>query len=463
MSQHVEVGIGAGPTRRRSLGFFAVCLGNFVIMLDTNIVNLAVPHIQESLGGSFSGLLWVVNGYTLAVAALILCGGAIGDRLGNDRAYRFGVLGFAVTSLLCGLAPGLELLIGFRLLQGVAAALLLPALLGLIPHLFADPAARSRAVAIWGSTGAAALAAGPLISGLFIDTLGWRAIFVVNVPICVGIYLLARRTITDIPRGPRRPIDGWGQVLAIAALGALAFALMEGPSYGWTSPLILAAGALVVLAVPAFVVVQARSAHPLVPPQLFSDRRFTVAAVNGLVFQFVFFGTLFLLAIYLQTVHRTSALAAGLQLLPITIATALAPPLLTSRLMIERGLSVPVYLAALVGVPGFLLMVLCDATSPYWVLGAAMALQGLWSGLALPPTASVAVVSPPPGLTGTGSGVFNASRQLGGVLGVAVLGGIMSSADSVVTGMHIGMVLCAVGVGVIALLVRYATVPASAG
>lgn len=163
-----------------------------------------------------------------------------------------------------------------------------------------------------------------MISGLFIDTLGWRAIFVVNVPICVGIYLLARRTITDIPRGPRRPIDGWGQVLAIAALGALAFALMEGPSYGWTSPLILAAGALVVLAVPAFVVVQARSAHPLVPPQLFSDRRFTVAAVNGLVFQFVFFGTLFLLAIYLQTVHRTSALVAGLQLLPITIATALA-------------------------------------------------------------------------------------------------------------------------------------------
>lgn len=118
MSQHVEVGIGAGPTRRQSLGFFAVCLGNFVIMLDTNIVNLAVPHIQQSLGGSFSGLLWVVNGYTLAVAALILCGGAIGDRLGNDRAYRFGVLGFAVTSLLCGLAPGLELLIGFRLLQG---------------------------------------------------------------------------------------------------------------------------------------------------------------------------------------------------------------------------------------------------------------------------------------------------------------------------------------------------------
>lgn len=226
--------------------------------------------------------------------------------------------------------------------------------------------------------------------------------------------------------------------------------------------MILAAGALVVLAVPAFVVVQARSAHPLVPPQLFSDRRFTVAAVNGLVFQFVFFGTLFLLAIYLQTVHRTSALAAGLQLLPITIATALAPPLLTSRLMIERGLSVPVYLAALVGVPGFLLMVLCDATSPYWVLGAAMALQGLWSRLALHRRPR-SRWSAPPGLTGTGSGVFNASRQLGGVLGVAVLGGIMSSADSVVTGMHIGMVICAVGVGVIALLVRYATVPASAG
>lgn len=445
--------------QRRALGFFAICLGNFVIMLDTNIVNLAVPHIRSSLGGSLGTLLWVVNGYTLTVAALILSGGAIGDRLGNDRAYRLGVLGFAVTSLVCGLAPSLELLILFRVLQGVSAAVLLPSLLGLIPHLYTEPGRRARAVALWGSTGAVALAMGPLVAGVLIDTLGWQAIFYVNVPICAGVYLLVTRTITGIPRGARTKIDLPGQILAIVAMGALAFVFADGATFGWTSPVIVGAGALGLLAIPAFIVVEARSPHPLMPPRLFADRGFTVATVNGLVFQFVFFGSLFLLPLYLQTVHRTSALAAGVQLLPITVATALSPPLLTSRLMIKYGLRAPVYVATLFGVPGFLLMLLCDGASPYWVLGVAMALQGLWSGLALPPTASLAVASPPADLSGTGSGVFNASRQLGGVLGVAVLGTTAGSFGSIVTGMHVSMVITAVGVAVIALLVRFAIVP----
>lgn len=446
--------------RRRALGFFAVCLGNFVIMLDTNIVNLALPHIQSSLSGSLGTLLWVVNGYTLTVAALILSGGAIGDRLGNDRAYRLGVVGFAVTSLVCGLAPSVGLLILFRVLQGVSAAVLLPSLLGLIPHLYADPAKRARAVALWGSTGAVALAAGPLVAGVLIDTLGWQAIFFINVPICAGVYFLVKQTISGIPRGAGTKFDAPGQILAIVAMGALAFVVMEGSAFGWTSPLILVTAVVGLLAIPAFVVVEARSDRPLVPPRLFSDRGFTVATVNGLVFQFVFFGTLFLLALYLQTVHRTSALSAGVQLLPITVATALAPPLLTTRLMIGHGLRSPVFLAALFGVPGCLLVLLCDATSPYWLLGVAFALQGLWSGLALPPTASLAVASPPADLSGTGSGVFNASRQLGGVLGVAVMGTAAASAGSIVAALHIGMVIAAVGVVVIALLVSFATVPA---
>jgi MFS transporter, DHA2 family, methylenomycin A resistance protein len=446
--------------RRRALGFFAVCLGNFIIMLDTNIVNLALPHIRSSLGGSLGTLLWVVNGYTLTVAALILTGGAIGDRLGHDRVYRWGVIGFAATSLACGLSPSLPLLILFRALQGVSGAVLLPSLLGLIPHLYAEPARRARAVALWGTTGAVALAMGPLIAGALIDSLGWQAIFFINVPICASVYVLVMRTIAGLPHGEGTGFDLPGQVLAIVAMGAVAFVLIEGSAFGWTSPLILAVCTAGVLAIAGFVIAEARSESPLVPPRLFSDRRFTIATVNGLVFQFVYFGTLFLLPLYLQTVHRISALSAGLQLLPITVATALTPPLLTTRLMIRHGLRWPVFVATVSGIPGFLLVLLCDSTSPYWVLGVAMALQGVWSGLALPPTASLAVASPPPDLSGTGSGVFNAGRQLGGVLGVAVLGTAAASTDSVVTGLHIGVLIAAAGAAVIAVLVSFATVRA---
>lgn len=453
-------GSGRVTGRRRALGFFAVCLGNFVIMIDTNIVNLALPHIRASLGGSLGTLLWVVNGYTLTVAALILTGGAIGDRLGHDRVYRWGVIGFAVTSLACGLSATLPLLILFRVLQGVSGAVLLPSLLGLIPHLYADPAGRARAVALWGSTGAVALAMGPLLAGVLIDTTGWQAIFFINVPICVFVYVLVTRTMAGMPRGAATRFDIPGQVLAIVAAGAVCFVLIEGSTFGWTSPLILAMCVVAVVAIPAFVAVEARRDNPLVPLRLFSDRRFTIATVNGLVFQFVYFGTLFLLPLYLQTVHGISALTAGLELLPITVATALAPPLLTTRLMIRFGLRWPVFIATVFAIPGFLLVLLTDGTSPYWLLGAAMALQGLWSGLALPPTASLAVASPPPDLSGTGSGVFNAGRQLGGVLGVAVLGIAVASTNSIVTGLHVGVLIAAAGAVVIGGLVSFATVPA---
>ncbi|MCX4094106.1 DHA2 family efflux MFS transporter permease subunit [Nocardia sp. alder85J] len=446
---------GAVVDRRRP-GFFAICLGNFVIMLDTNVVNLALPHIRSSLGGSLGLLLWVVNGYTLTVAALILPGGATGDRLGGGRAYRLGLIGFAAASAACGLAPNLAALIGFRVIQGMFAAVLLPSLLALIPNLFPEPGPRARAVALWGSTGAVALAVGPLAAGILIDSLGWQAIFFVNVPICVGVYFLARWAVPDLPGSVEAAFDVPGQVLAILAMGAWAFVLTEGSTFGWTAPAILCAGVVGLLVAPAFVLVQTRGRNPLIPPRLFADRDFTIGTIAGPVFQFVYFGALFLLPLYLQSVHRTGALAAGVQLLPLTVATALAPPLLTGRLMIRFGLRGPVLLATLFGVPGFLLMWWCDGSSRYWVLGAALAMQGMWSGLALPPIAALAVTGPPPDLAGTASGVFNAGRQFGGVLGVAVLGTVAAAAPSIVGGMHAAMAVAAAGVLVVAAVVRSA-------
>ena len=438
---------------RRGLAFFAVCLGNFIVFIDTSIVNLALPHIRTSLHGSLAGLVWVTNGYTLAMAALILNGGAVGDRLGNDRAFRLGALGFAVTSLGCGLAPTLPALIALRACQGACGALMLPALLGLIPHLYPDKAKRASAVTIWASTGAVALATGPLLAGLLIDSVGWRAIFYINVPICVAAALIVRWTLTDVPRQRSSAgLDLAGQVLAVAGLAAFSFAIVEGPSFGWDSPAIVASIAVALAAGSAFVVVERRSASPLLPPRLFANRTFTAAVSGGVLFQLVFFGALFVFPLYLQEDLHATALGAGLELLPLTCCTALSPTLITNRIVARHGFARSVVVGSLAGVPGCLLVLFAHVSSPYWLLGIAMGLLGIWSGLTLPPTVSLAVTNTPPDLSGTGSGVLNAGRQIGAVLGVSLLGTLIGT-SSLASGLRSGMLIFIAGMIGIALLI----------
>ena len=446
----------ADPGRnRRGLAFFAVCLGNFIVFIDTSIVNLALPHIHTSLHGSLAGLVWVANGYTLAMAALILNGGAIGDRLGNDRAYWLGALGFAATSLGCGLAPSLPALIALRVCQGMCGALLLPALLGLIPHLYPDKVERARAITIWASTGAVALATGPLLAGVLIDGVGWRAIFYINVPICVAAALIVRWTLKGVTR--HRSSAGLGltgQVLAAAGLAAFSFAIVDGPSFGWDSPVIVASIAVALVAAVAFVMVERRSANPLLPPRLLANRTFTAAVTGGVLFQFVFFGALFIFPLYLQGVLHATALTAGLELLPLTCCTALSPTLITNRIVARHGFARSVLVGSLAGVPGCLLIAFAHASSPYWLLGIGMGLIGIWSGLTLPPTVSLAVTNTPPELSGTGSGVLNAGRQIGAVLGVSVLGTLIG-ASSLASGLRSGMLTFVAGmIGIAALITR---------
>lgn len=453
------VGLGApravddSRPNRRGLAFFAVCLGNFIVFIDTSIVNLALPHIRTSLHGSLAGLVWVANGYTLAMAALILNGGAVGDRLGNDRAYRLGALGFAVTSLGCGLAPNLPALIALRACQGVCGALLLPALLGLIPHLYPDKVERARAVTIWASTGAVALATGPLLAGVLIEGVGWRAIFYINVPFCVAAALIVRWTLKDVPRHRSSAgLDLTGQVLAVAGLAAFSFAIVEGPSFGWDSPAIVASVAVALVAAVSFVMVERRSASPLLPPRLFANRTFTAAVSAGVLFQFVFFGALFIFPLYLQEVLHATALETGLELLPLTCCTALSPTLITNRIVARHGFARSVLVGSVIGVPGCLIVLVTHASSPYWLLGIAMALLGTWSGLTLPPTVSLAVTNTPAELSGTGSGVLNAGRQIGAVLGVSVLGTLVG-ASSLSSGLRLGMLTFVAGMIGIALLI----------
>jgi DHA2 family methylenomycin A resistance protein-like MFS transporter len=249
-------------------------------------------------------------------------------------------------------------------------------------------------------------------------------------------------------------LDLTGQALTVAGLAAFSFAIVEGPSFGWDSPVIVASIALALVAAVTFVLVERRSASPLLPPRLFANRTFAAAVSGGLLFQFVFFGALFIFPLYLEEVHHATALAAGLELLPLTCCTALSPTLITNRIVARHGFARSVLVGSVVGVPGCLLVLFAHTSSPYWLLGIGMGLQGIWSGLTLPPTVSLAVTNTPPDLSGTGSGVLNAGRQIGAVLGVSALGTVIGT-SSLASGLRFGMLIFVAGmIGIAVLIVR---------
>lgn len=439
----------------RSAAFIAVCLGNFLVLLDSNIVNLALPSIQRSVGGSLTALSWVANGYTLALAAFVLTGGSIGDRLGHDRALRWGLVGFAVLSLACALAPSLGLLVIARVLQGIGTALLLPSLLALIPQLFTDPRERARAVSMWASSGAAAAAVGPLFGGILVDLLGWRAVFAINLPVVAVAYAVVRRTLPRLPRRTGGRLDLPGQALAVLALTGLCFVLTGGGSMGWTNPYVLVTGLAGALALVVFVRWEQAVSEPLLPLRLFTSRPYRSAVIAGLLWQAVIFGELFVFSVYFQSVQHRGALASGLGFLPMTALAALLPPVVTRFLVPRFGFAALMAAGGAFGLAGCLLILLCDADAPYWRAGLALGLLGLFAALALPSIASLAVTHTPLHLSGTGSAVLNAGRQLGGVLGVAVLGTAAGQVSgSFEAGMRTGAIVAALSAGGVVLLAR---------
>ncbi|NYI05592.1 MFS transporter [Allostreptomyces psammosilenae] len=441
--------------RRRALALLALCLGNFLVLLDMTIVNLALPRIRDDLGGPLGAMEWVAGGYALAVAAFLLGGGSVSDRIGNDRAFRWGIVGFTALSVACSLAPGLGFLVVARVAQGVCTALLLPSLLGLIPHLFEDAGDRARAVSLWASSGAAAAAAGPLAGGILVDLIGWRSIFCVHLPLGAAAWLIVRRNVPAAPRRATARLDVPGQVLAVLGLTALYLALVGRPSLGWNGAAVGAATAVGIAALVAFVRVERRRAAPLLPPRLFADRVFSAAVATGLLWQFVIFGQLFALSLYLQTVQQRSALAAGLAFLPMTLVAALLPSPTMRRLVPRWGFGRTLVAGGVCGLAACAVLLLCGAGSPYWPLGVALLLLGVFGGLTLPVVAALVVAHTPPGLSGTGSGVLNTARQLGGVLGVSVLGSVAGDiGGSLVGGLHVGAAISAVALTGVVLLAR---------
>ncbi|MGY3694627.1 DHA2 family methylenomycin A resistance protein-like MFS transporter [Bradyrhizobium sp. USDA 3240] len=425
-----------------ALALAATSLGLGVVQLDITIVNTALSSISTSLGGSVAELQWVVTAYTIAFAAFILTAGALGDRVGAKWIFIGGFAIFTLASLACALAPSAMFLIAGRSVQGLAAAILVPNSLTLLNHAYTDPKARGRAVGFWAAGASVALTAGPLVGGALIALVSWRAIFLVNLPIGAAGLWLAWRYAEETPRLAQREIDLPGQIAAIATLGTLAGALIEGGVLGWSHPLVIAgfAGAAVIGLL--FVWREARALQPMLPLSLFRHRMFALTALVGLLFNIAFYGLIFVLSLYFQNVNGWSPFATGLAFVPM-MAMVLPANLIAASVSERLGAPQAIALACMITAAGCVALLPMASGASYWAIGAQLVILGGGLGLLVPSLTSTLLGSVEKSRSGIAAGVLNATRQTGSVLGVALFGSLVGGNNAFMAGAHASLVISA--------------------
>ncbi len=423
--------------RGRSIGLIALSCGFFMVLLDSTVLNVALPVIEHTFGGSLESLQWTVNSYTLLFASLLLTGGAMADIYGARRIFSLGLLVFSVASLLCSLATSISLLIGARILQGIGAAILIPASLSLITHLFTSTRERAKAVSIWAGIASLAVASGPLIGGILVDTFGWRSVFLVNIP-CGGVaLLLTYLSIPPTPAQKRRSLDLPGQALAIMSCCTLTYGLIE---WGHVAPLLIAATfGVALLAGSGFIMVEARSRQPMMPLSLLRSWDTSATLLIGLLYQFSFYGLLFVFALFFQNTYHFSAITTGLAFLPQTAVGSLLLLFVTGRLMRRMRSSTMIVLSMIFAGAGMLIMLLGVHTA-FLVLMGGEVLIGVCAGFIVSPMTALVLVNTPKEQSGIASALLNAARQAGGVLGVALLGAALGN-SATVAGMQTALLI----------------------
>jgi len=416
------------PITRRPWALLAVALATFMTYLDNNIVNVAIPAIQRDLHLSTSGLEWVVSGYILVFAGLLLAGGRFADAYGRRRLFLAGLAVFTAASFVAGLAGSVEVLIAARAVQGLGAALVTPTTLAIISHAYPDPRERTAAVGIWAGVGGLALAVGPLLGGLLSQHASWPWIFEINVPIGLATMALGAWAISESRQTARRGLDVPGLVVSAVALTTLTWALIEGSGHGWTSPSILAALAVAAAGGAAFVAIEQRATDPMVAISLFRERVFSGGIAALMLWAFGLFGIYFFTSLYLQDVLRFSPTEAGLAFLPMALCLV-AGSVLSERVAraigAHRSVTAGMVLMA-VGIAGTALV---GADAGYGALMPTFIVIGIGGGLTTPLTATVLGVMPP-AQAGVASGLFNASREVAGLLGITVIGAILTARQS---------------------------------
>jgi EmrB/QacA subfamily drug resistance transporter len=412
------------PGRTQRLVILVICsMGLLMVGLDATIVNVALPAIHRSFTSSLAGLQWTIDAYTLVLASLLMLSGSTADRIGRKRVFLIGLVVFSLGSLLCALAPGLDTLIAARIMQAVGGSMLSPVALSIIRNVFEDPRERARAVGVYAAMFGVSMVLGPILGGVLVDSIGWRSVFVVNVP--VGAVAIALTTVFVPESRAERPrrIDPVGQLLVILGLASLTYAIIDGPGRGWSSPGILGLFALTILSFGALVPYELRRREPLLELRFFRSVPFSGASVIAVCAFFALGGFLFLNTLYLQNSRGLSPLHAGLWMLPMA-AMVLVAALFSGRLVGSRGAR-PSLLASgvLLLIGSVMLTRLQPHTSDLYVFGA-YAIFGLGFGFVNPPITTTAISGMPPSQAGVAAAIASTSRQVGITLGVATLGAV---------------------------------------
>jgi MFS transporter, DHA2 family, methylenomycin A resistance protein len=421
---------------------FTMCLGVFVAQLDSQVVNLAIKHIGRDLNAGISQLQWVMDAYNLFYATLLLTGGTLGDLYGRMWVFVAGIGLIVVGSIVCAAAPNGAILIGGRALTGLGSALEVPTSLAILTVAYSDAKARAHAIGIWAGCNGLALAVGPTIGGLLVDAAGWRSIFVLVIPVCALGMLLAMKYVPESRDPHGRALDPIGQALAIVALGTLAFVTIEGPHWGFTSPMILALAVVCVAAAVLFVICERGKAGAMVPLEFFTRREFNAALAAAGCMTFGMYAMLFLTPLYLQSLGGASAFRVGLELLSLSVTFVIVSHYSGAlakrfgpRMMMTAGLGA-------MGA-GLLLLTLVSTTPNMLLIETALTVIGVGLGLNTGPVNAVAVASLPPARSGTASGLVNTARMVGATLGIAVLGAMFAvhaggnSPEAMVTGLRL--------------------------
>ena len=411
------------PRRKWTLG--VLCLSLLVISLDNTILNTALPKLARDLHTSGSQLQWIVDSYMLVFAGMLLAAGSLGDRYGRRMALVFGLTTFGIGSVLSAASAGASMLIASRALMGLGGAFIMPTTLSILTNVF-PVEERGRAIGAWAGVSGLGIIIGPVAGGFLLEHFAWSSVFVINVPV-VALALAGAMWLVPESKDPDvSPLDPNGSLLSMAALSSLLWAIIEAPSYGWSSPSVLAAFAAAALFGSAFAWWETHTATPMLDLSLLRERRFSAASFSVTLVFFGLMGTIFVLTQFLQSVLGYSPLQAGLRVMPVSVGVIAGGPA-SARLAVRIGAR-PLVTGGLVVIAAALLL-LSTATphSSYLLIGASLALMGIGMGMGMAPATESIMSSLPPANAGVGSAMNDATRQVGGAVGVAVLGSVLSS------------------------------------
>jgi EmrB/QacA subfamily drug resistance transporter len=409
--------------KRFTLG--TMCFALFMVMLDSTVVNLALPTIQRELNASMSELQWIVDAFVLALASLLLTGGTLGDMFGRRRAFMIGVAVFTGGSVICALAPTTGVLIGARVLQGVGGAVMMPSTLSILTNTFPDARERARAIGLWAGISGLAMAIGPLVGGTMVDRLGWQSIFWINAPIGVIALALAARFVPESSDRAGRTLDLPGQVTAVLGLAALTYAFIEANTYGWTSTRILTCFIVAAVSLSLFLFLEIRGSSPLLQLKFFRNMTFSGANLVGVIVSFAFFGVIFFLSLFLQDVQGYSPTKAGVLQLPATLGVMTAA-IVSGRIVGRIGARLPITIGLLMTGTALLFQTGIQPDTSYASFWYWLLLMGLGIGLIMSPMTTAVMGTVPAARAGMASATSNTMRQVGGVFGIAVLGNLVT-------------------------------------